>query len=168
MPTLAIAAITLGFDSARASAALSLRPLTAARAACLALAFGAFDGASSFAGLIAGGSIIHSLEPHMSLGGAVLLAAYGLWLAVEPFECTPGTQLWVPAALSLDNLGAGLALAGSGPAYAVAVVLGVTSVVLASIGFLAGGVVRAHIPESAARLSGVALLGIAGAQATVG
>jgi putative Mn2+ efflux pump MntP len=166
VPTLGVVAIALGFDSARASAGLGLRPLTVRRAGCLALAFGAFDGVSSFAGLVAGPSITGALESRVRIAGAVLLAAYGLWLAIEPLEWTPGAQLWVPAILSLDNLGAGVVLAGSGPASVVAVFLGVTSAVFSCVGFWSASFVRERIPDAAARLSGLVLLAIAASQAT--
>jgi putative Mn2+ efflux pump MntP len=131
----------------------------------MVLAFGAFDGVASLAGLVAGGLIVGALEPRARVIGAMLLAIYGLWLAVEPFERTLGAQLWVPAVLSVDNFGAGVALAGSWPAFAVAALLGVTSAALATLGFWAGGLVRARVPEPAARVSGVLLLAIAVSQA---
>lgn len=164
MGTLAVVAVTLGLDSARAAAALALHPAAAGRAVRYGLAFGAFDGLASLVGFIAGERVVGALEPHLRVAGALLLAAYGVWLVLEPFEWTPRGGLWVPAALSLDNLGAGVVLAGSAPAYAVAALLGASSCMLAGLGFWAGELVRTRVPSYAARLGGVALLAIAGLQ----
>jgi putative Mn2+ efflux pump MntP len=165
MGTLALVAVTLGLDSARAAAALALHPAVEGRRARYALAFGAFDGLASLVGLLAGGRVVDALEPHIRIAGSLLLAAYGLWLVVEPFEWTPQGGLWLPATLSLDNLGAGLVLAGPVPVFPVAVFLGATSCMLAGFGFWAGELVRTRVPSYAERLSGVALLTIAIAQA---
>jgi putative Mn2+ efflux pump MntP len=126
-----------------------------------ALAFGTFDGLTSLVGLIVGGRVIGALEPHLRIASALLLAIYGVWLVLEPFEWTPHGELWVPAALSLDNLGAGVVLAGSVPACPVALLLGATSCLPAGVGLWAGELVRTWVPRYAARLSGAALVAIA-------
>jgi putative Mn2+ efflux pump MntP len=164
MGALGVVAVTLGLDSARASAALALHPASAAHGLRVALAFGVFDGVASLAGLLAGGSLVDALEPRVRTAGALVLAAYALWLVLQPREWAPrggGTLLWVPAALSLDNLGAGVVLAGVGPPYVIAALLGLTSCILAVVGFAAGAFVRAHVPGSTAQIGGAALLAIA-------
>ena len=115
-------------------------------------------------GFITGGRVVGALEPHLRVAGALLLPAYGPWLVLEPLEWPRG-GLWVPAALSLDNLSAGVVLAGSAPAHAVAALLGVTSCTLAGLGFWAAELVHRRVPGYAARLAGVALLAIALLQA---
>jgi putative Mn2+ efflux pump MntP len=167
MAALAIVAVTLGLDSARASATLALTESARARVR-LALAFGAFDGAASLAGLLAGGSILATLEPRLRVAGALALACYGAWLALDIEKkprVPPSTWIVVPAALSLDNVGAGIALAGSGTSpYLLAALLGSTSCLLAGAGFALGGLVRPRLPVSPARLGGLALLAIAVSQ----
>jgi hypothetical protein len=112
-------------------------------------------------GFIAGGRVVAAFEPHLRIAGAPLLAAYAVWLVLEPFEWTPRGRLWVPAALSLDSLGAGVVLAGSALAYAVAALLGPASWTLAVLGLWAGQFVHSRAPSYATRLAGVALLTIA-------
>jgi hypothetical protein len=112
-------------------------------------------------GFIAGGRVVAAFEPHLRIAGAPLLAAYAVWLVLEPFEWTPRGGLWVPAALSLDSLGAGVVLAGSALAHAVAALLGPTSWTLAVLEFWAGEFVRSRASSYATRLAGVALLAIA-------
>lgn len=166
MAALFVVAVTLGLDSARASAVLALQPGSSGRAVRLALAFGACDGAASFVGLTAGAPFVAAVEPRVRLVGALLLGLYGLWLALEPLERPSRTLVWIPVALSLDNLGAGIALAGAGPAWAVAALLGAASCMLAALAFWAGGLVRTRVPPFAPQLGGVALLAIAASQAT--
>jgi putative Mn2+ efflux pump MntP len=164
MGALTIIAVTLGLDSARAAAALGLRPALAKRRTRYALAFGVFDGSASLVGLFAGGRLVGALEPHLRIASALLLTTYGIWLMFEPLELPSHGGMWVPAALSLDNLGAGVALAGSAPALTIAALLGATSCLLAGLGFWTGEIVRRWIPNYAARLSGAGLLAIAGLQ----
>ena len=161
MGTFAIIAVTLGFDSARAAAALALHPAATNRRLRYAVAFGASDAAATLVGLVAGQRVVAALESHLTTASALLLAAYGACVLLGVFERTPHGGLWMPATLSIDNLGAGAALAGSIPVLPATVLLGVTSFALAGLGFRAGEVVRKRVPGSAARLSGVALLAIA-------
>jgi putative Mn2+ efflux pump MntP len=168
MGVLGVVAVALGLDSARASAALALQPATAGRGLRCALAFGVFDGAASLAGLLAGGSLLTALEPRVRVAGALVLAAYALWLVLQPAEFASHdvrTLVWVPAVLSLDNLGAGVVLAGAGSPYVIAALLGLTSCVLAAAGFAAGAFVRARLPASTARVCGAVLLAVAVMQA---
>ena len=162
----AVVALSLGLDSARASAALALRPGVAGRTRRYALAFGTCDGLASYVGVLLGGSLVGALEPEIRLVCAALLAAYGVWLLLDPFEWTPSTAIWVPAVLSLDNLGAGVVLAGAGPAWAVAAFLGATSCALAAVGFATAQFVRTRLRISTARVAGVALLVLAATQAS--
>ena len=91
-----------------------------------------------------------------------------LWLVLQPAEFASHdvrTLVWVPAVLSLDNLGAGVVLAGAGSPYVIAALLGLTSCVLAAAGFAAGALVRARLPASTARVCGAVLLAVAVTQA---
>ena len=83
-------------------------------------------------------SLLVGLEPRVCIASYVLVAAYGVWLLLAPFERTPHAELWVAAALSLDNLAAGVALAASGGALFAVAVVALTSCALAAIGFCAG------------------------------
>ena len=112
-------------------------------------------------------SLLVGLEPRVCIASYVLVAAYGVWLLLAPFERTPHAELWVAAALSLDNLAAGVALAASGGALLAVAVVALTSCALAAIGFCAGEAVRTHVP-GAARVGGVAVFAVAVAQGAGG
>jgi putative Mn2+ efflux pump MntP len=112
-------------------------------------------------GFLAGGRVVGALDPHLRVAGALLLAAFGIWLVLEPLAWTPRGGLWAPVALSLGSLGVGVVLAGPALAHAVAALLGATSCTRARLGSWAGEFVRPPVPSFAARLAGVALLSIA-------
>jgi len=64
--------------------------------------------------------MLAGLEPRVRIASSLLVAAYGVWLLLAPFERTLHAQLWMPAALSLDNLGAGVAPLQNPPTRALA------------------------------------------------
>jgi putative Mn2+ efflux pump MntP len=170
MAAFAILAAALGFDSLRAAAALGLLP-RAARRLGLVLAFGVFDGLATLSGLLLGRGLLAALDTPARVASALLVGGYGLWLAFREDDDTPGSPtrlwLWIPAAASLDNLGAGIALSGSPMSAGLAAVgLGATSALFAAAGLWTGDLLRSRIPLHASRVGGMALVAIAVAQGT--
>src|SRR5262245_38872894 len=171
MAAFAILAVAFGLDSLRAAAALGVLPGVVRRFG-LVLAFGVFDGIATLAGLLLGRGVLAALDTPARLASAVLVGGYGLWLAVRADDDSPRSPtrlwLWIPAAASLDNLGAGIALSGTVTSVGLAAVgLGATSALFAAAGLWAGGLLRARIPLRASRVvGGTALVVIALAQGT--
>ena len=157
---------TLGLDSLRVCCALGLQPLSAQARTRIAVAFGVCDGLAVIIGLAVGSTII-AVDQYVQAAAWLFLAAYGAWLVWRVPEQSIGPRgLWLPVVLSLDNLTAGLALSGSTAAPLLsALVIGSMSGVMATVGLFAGRLVRNALPVRAHRLGGLALVGIAFAQA---
>jgi manganese efflux pump family protein len=163
VPTIVMLGVALGLDSMRASVALGMQPLAMRRRVRLALLFGLWDGAALLAGLVVGGYVEGALESGARIAAAAALGAYGVALAVGAHRTAVGrAATWVPAALSLDNLGAGVALGGLGaPAALAAALVGGISALMAGAGLCAASIFGARMPTHAARIGGLMLIGVA-------
>jgi putative Mn2+ efflux pump MntP len=161
MAPLFLVAIGLGLDSARAAAALAMSISAQRRAFRYVLALGLFDGAAGFVGSVAGSAFINAIEPGAHVISAALLAAFALWLVMQPADRSFPGGLVLPFALSLDNLAAGVVLVRFAPPYAIGVLLAVTSFALAATGWWAGRVMRGSVPAFVTRCAGVSLIAFA-------
>jgi putative Mn2+ efflux pump MntP len=173
MLTLLLLGIGLGFDSFRASAALGVLSMRTRDWICIVLAFGLCDGLAPLAGLALGKSLamVHTWAPIL---GSAAVGAYGLVVMLKSARPEEPASLHrirplvvgIPAALSLDNLAAGIGLGSFGfPALFSASVLGVSSALMSIVGLCIGGAVAERIPRAAESIGGAALmlLGVAGA-----
>jgi putative Mn2+ efflux pump MntP len=161
--------VTLGLDSLRVCAVLGLRNPRGRARWVLPAAFGVSDGLALWVGMLIGGLVVAALKVGTEVTGAVALACYGGWLICMKDQSTDvKTPAWLPALLSLDNLGAGVALNSvSAPLAAVAV--GTISAWMAALGLAVGAAAAKLIPASHVRraaglmLMAFAVLTLAGA-----
>lgn len=167
---LLILGFTLSLDNFRVSIALgALRPHWR-RALWTALAFGFWDGLSPLIGGMIGRYVGREVDSAAETLGPIVLAGYGLYLAVrslwdkEPAELDERWAIFgLPFVLSIDNLltGAGLGLTGVAPVVS-AVLFGFCTFLMALVGLHLGKIVARFVPIRSDLLAGIGLLLTAG------
>lgn len=166
-----------GLDNVQAASAIGLLPAAWRRKLGLALAFAVCETLMLMLGLWLGDRLLGlpQWQMHLELAKALLLfaggaAVIGLSLAKRDMDCVlgrPAVWLWMPLALSLDNLCAGIGLGAlAAPGWAVALAYGGMVLLLCLAGLLLGDRLRrwlqACVPAHADWLSGAYLLLLAG------
>jgi manganese efflux pump family protein len=174
MASLVLLALGLGADSFRVSAAVGA--LGSTRRLRIVLTFGVCDGLATAAGLTSGWSLESVLHRRAAIVGSIVVGLYGLLvirstLSRDAPESCRGIETAIPLALSLDNLGAGVALGTLGyPIFPWAVLFGLSSAAMSFAGLCIGHVIVRHLPLTAqrAQLSGAVALTLLAAASGLG
>jgi putative Mn2+ efflux pump MntP len=108
-----------------------------------------------------GRPVVDALESEVQFAAAAVLVVYGLSLLI-PDKATPAKARFVlPVVLSLDNLGAGVALAAASAPAGAALLLGVMSGAMSAIGLGLGTRIGRLIPRYARTTAALAFLALA-------
>jgi len=173
---LVLAGLSVGLGNFAASIAIGLGGATKQVRTRIALVFGFFETGMPILGLVLGKQLASSLGNHATWIGGGLLIATGLYIVlgavkevdkeVKTAESSNslGRMLLAGLALSIDNLiiGFGLGTHHTNITEA-AIIIGVTSIVLALVGLEIGSRASAKLEEYSEIASGVilALVGVA-------
>jgi putative Mn2+ efflux pump MntP len=162
--------LTLSLDNFRVSVALGPLRLKWSRALRIAAAFGFWDFLSPLVGGVVGQYVGERIGAIAENIGVIVLAGYGLYLAVHSFRAGEPAELderWavfgLPFFLSLDNLltGAGLGLAGVSPLFS-SLLFGGCTFCMSLLGLSLGNILARFIPIRSDLLAGIGLLITAG------
>ena len=161
-----ILGVTLSFDNFRTAVALGGLRLTRRHAVQVALVFGFWDTLAPLVGILGGAYVSRSIGSTAEYVGAVVLAAYGLYLVVQASR-TPAPeeldQRWalfgLPLPLSVDNVFAGtsLGLIGLSP-WLAPPVFGTITALMTFVGLELGRAAAHVIRIRSDLLTGVALI----------
>lgn len=163
---LLVLGLALSMDNFRTAIALGALRLSWRRAVLVALAFGFVDGLAPLVGVLVGRFAAHAIGVIAPYVGAVVLAAYGLYLVIKGVRARSPEEpdfRWslfsLPLPLSLDNVIAGtsLGLLGLSP-WISPPTFGAITVVMSFVGLQLGRVASRFIRIRADLLSGVALM----------
>ena len=163
---LLILGFTLSLDNFRTAIVLGALQLTRRHAVQVALVFGFWDTVAPLVGILAGDYFADTIGSTAEYVGAVVLAAYGLYLVVQASR-TPAPeeldQRWalfgLPLPLSVDNVVAGTSLGLIGfSAWVAPPVFGVITAVMTLVGLMIGKAAARYIRIRSDLLTGVALL----------
>jgi putative Mn2+ efflux pump MntP len=166
---LVLVAVSLGASNLAAAIAIGVGGVDARTRRRVALIFGAFEAGMPLAGLVIGRQVAGSLGAATSLVGGGILVAVGVVILVTggagpdgvPVGARPGRLVAAGAALSLDNLAVGFALASLAVSYlVVALVVGTVSVAMSLVGLELGNRLGTALGRRSERLSGVILIGV--------
>ena len=166
---LALVAVSLGASNLAAAIAIGLGGVDAQTRRRVALIFGAFEAGMPLVGLGIGRQVAGSLGGATSgVAGALLIGAGVMTLVTGgadpdgiPAGARPGRLIAAGAALSLDNLAVGFALASFAVSYlVVAVVVGLVSVAMSLVGLELGNRLGAAAGRRSGQLSGGILIGV--------
>jgi manganese efflux pump family protein len=175
MVSLVFLALGLGADSFRVSTAFAA--LGSRRRLRIVLTFGVCDGLATAAGLAYGWSLESVLHRRATIVGSIVVGLYGLLVIRRtlsrgtPDSTCRAVETAIPLALSLDNLGAGVALGTLGyPILPCAVLFGLSSAAMSFAGLCVGHVIVRHLPLTAqrAQLSGAVALTLLAAASGLG
>jgi putative Mn2+ efflux pump MntP len=163
---LLILGITLSLDNFRTAIALGGLRLTRRHAVEVALVFGFWDMVAPLVGILGGDYFAHTIGSTAEYVGAIVLAAYGLYLLVQAWR-TPAPeeldQRWalfgLPLPLSVDNVVAGtsLGLLGFSP-WLAPPLFGAITALMTFIGLELGRAAAHFIRVRSDLLTGVALV----------
>ncbi len=163
--------VLIGLDNLQVGAGLGLVRMSPARRWALAGAFAMCETVMPLVGLALGQAARSRAGAWADGLGIAVLALCGLLIIVfalrgeEAKESLAGGRLalaGLPLSLSLDNLAAGVGLGSLGfPVLASALVLGLVSGSLCTLGLFAGAYLGRWVPERAELWSGVYLLALA-------
>ena len=167
--------ITLSLDNFRTAIALGALRLSWRRAVHVALVFGFWDGVAPLVGILVGGYLVEKIGSTGERVGAIVLAAYGLYLIIHAWRTAPEEidERWalfgLPLPLSLDNVvaGASLGLLGYSP-WLAPPLFGVITAVMTLVGLQFGKVAAGFIRIRSDLLTGMALLVVAFADGVLG
>ena len=167
MVELLLIGLMMGLDNFRVAVALGPLNFSRRRRMQVTLAFCLCEMLAPLAGLSLGTLLIEPVRPWVEGIGPIVLggtALYVIYQAVRKEEPGPPFDRgWVifglPLSLSFDNFlaGAGLGMLGL-PILLSAIVIGLMSGMLCSIGLFVGRAVARYLPSKAELLSGVILL----------
>lgn len=161
-----ILGITLSLDNFRTAVALGGLRLTRRHAVQVALMFGFWDMLAPLVGILGGAYLAPTIGSTAEYVGAVVLAAYGLYLVVQARRTTAPEELdrrWalfgLPLPLSVDNVFAGtsLGLIGFSP-WLAPLVFGTITALMTLVGLELGRAVAHVIRIRSDLLTGVALI----------
>jgi manganese efflux pump family protein len=166
---LALVAVSLGASNLAAAIAIGLEGVDAQTRRRVALIFGVFEAGMPLVGLAVGRQVAGSLGGAASgLAGALLVGVGVVTLVTGgadrggiPAGARPGRLVVAGAALSLDNLAVGFALASFAVSYlVVALVVGLVSVTMSLVGLEVGDRLGAAAGRRSGWLSGGVLIGV--------
>lgn len=145
MGTLLLLALTLSFDSLRASMGLGATRPSRARRFKIAVIFGICDGLAPLVGLFAGQWLLAYIDVLGKSLGPLLLGAYGIYIIYVTLHYGENTReeegsrwlVWgIPLSLSLDNIIAGASLGNLKFSVVISlIVIGVMSSLMSLLGF---------------------------------
>lgn len=162
--------LLVGLDNLQVGAALGLVRMSAARRWAFAGAFALCETLMPLAGLALGQAARARAGVWADGIGVAVLALCGILIVVFALrggdeESLAESRLalaGLPLSLSLDNLAAGVGLGSLGfPVIASALILGLVSGSLCTLGLFAGAQLRRWVPKRAELWSGVYLLALA-------
>jgi putative Mn2+ efflux pump MntP len=163
---LLILGIALSLDNFRTAIALGALRLTRRHAVQVALVFGFWDTVAPLVGILGGDYFAQTIGSTAEYVGAVVLAAYGLYLLVQawrtpaPEELDPRWALFgLPLPLSVDNVVAGtsLGLLGVSP-WLAAPLFGAITALMTFVGLELGRAAAHFIHLRSDLVTGVALV----------
>ncbi len=163
---LLILGIALSLDNFRTAIALGALRLTRRHAVQVALVFGFWDTVAPLVGILGGDYFAQTIGSTAEYVGAVVLAAYGLYLLVQawrtpaPEELDPRWALFgLPLPLSVDNVVAGtsLGLLGFSP-WLAAPLFGAITALMTFVGLELGRAAAHFIHLRSDLVTGVALV----------
>ncbi len=166
---LALVAVSLGASNLAAAIAIGVGGVDAAIRWRVASIFGAFEAGMPLVGLALGRQAAEALGGATSVVAGVILVAVGVVVVVTggagpdrvPIGAQRGRLVVAGAALSLDNLAVGFALASFAVSYlVVAVVVGAVSVAMTLVGLELGGRLGAALGRRSEQVSGGILIGV--------
>ncbi len=163
---LLILGFVLSLDNFRTAIALGALRLTRRHAVQVALVFGFWDTVAPLVGILGGDYFAQTIGSTAEYVGAVVLAAYGLYLLVQawrtpaPEELDPRWALFgLPLPLSVDNVVAGtsLGLLGFSP-WLAAPLFGAITALMTFVGLELGRAAARFIHLRSDLVTGVALV----------
>src|SRR5215218_10333053 len=161
-----ILGVTLSLDNFRTAIALGPLRLPRRRAVHVALVFGFWDMVAPLVGLLGGAYLGETIGSKAEYVGAVVLAAYGLYLLAEAWRTPAPRELdhrWalygLPFPLSVDNIVAGtsLGLLGFSP-WLAPPVFGTITAIMTFVGLYIGRAAAGFIRIRSDLLTGVCLI----------
>lgn len=168
MSGLLLVAVALGLSNLAAAIGIGLSGVDARVRIRVGLVFGLFEAAMPVVGLVAGQPLARAVGSVAAYaGGVVLVAAGGLIIyrsrtgLAEPTAPPgrPGTLIATAAALSIDNLAVGFALAAQPVGLLeAALVIGGVSAAMSLVGLEAGHRLGSAVERWSAELSGTLLI----------
>lgn len=177
MKWLLLFGLLAGLDNVQAASGIGMLPVSLRRKLNLTLAFAVCETLMLMLGLWIGDRFLGLplWQPYAELSKALLLFLCGIAVIVlshtrRDMECIlerPAVCVWMPLALGFDNLFAGIGLgAMATPGVTIALVYGLTVLLLCLIGLLLGARLRrwlqACTPDNADWISGAYLMVLAG------
>ena len=176
MPALLLVAVSLGLSNFAAALGIGVSGVDGRTRLRVGVTFGLFEAGMPIVGLLLGRGLADTLGHAAHWIGAALLVATGLYAAVQAVRGPRGGQdqarmvpagprtgrlLVTGAALSIDNLAVGFALATFHVDLAVAaVIIGAVSITMSLAGLELGSRLGAKTGERGEFLGGLVLIGV--------